>query len=293
MISPYKLTGFIVLSQDLLGDTTMCYSALVKQDLKYLGRRYGALAVRTQIDSYIEHSSKDPKDFPPLKDRIYPGYYAPVIFERDGKRVTEVMRYGAYPPAHIKDPSKYSSFNARRDNLTSTFWANAFQKHHGVVILEGFYEWVAVKDLLKAGVVTLKDIESEFSRQSEARKQKIISEGKTWKPTPTEKKPAIDRQIIIQFKPEDGEDLIIPVVFSYNHEIPGDNQSIPNAGFAVITDDPTQEIERAGHDRCPVILNESDIDTWLHPENLSAKHLQDFLLSKKRVTFKHALARAA
>jgi predicted DNA binding CopG/RHH family protein len=29
----------------------MCYSALVKQDLKYLGRRYGALAVKEQVDS--------------------------------------------------------------------------------------------------------------------------------------------------------------------------------------------------------------------------------------------------
>lgn len=101
----------------------MCYSALVKQDLKYLGRRYGALAVREQIDAYIEASLENEKTFPPLKERIYPGHYAPVIFSQDGRRVSEVMRYGAFPPSHIKDPNKYSSFNARRDNLTSSFGA--------------------------------------------------------------------------------------------------------------------------------------------------------------------------
>lgn len=268
----------------------MCYSALVKQDLKYLGRRYGALAVKEQVDAYTEASTKNPKDFPPLKERIYPGYYAPVIFNQDGKRVSEVMRYGAFPPADIIDPSRYSSFNARRDNLTSTFWGNAFMKHHGVVVLNGFYEWVAVKDLLSAGVVRLSDIEKEFARQAEARKQKIISEGKTWKPTPTEKKPAIERQIIIEFKPEDGNDLIVPVIFSYAHE---DQDLAGKAGFAVITDEPTAEIEQAGHDRCPIILDEQDIDSWLNHDGMSAELFQSFLEKRRRVEFRHGLAIAA
>lgn len=268
----------------------MCYSALVKQDLKYLGRRYGALAVREQIDSYLQAATDNSKEFPPLKERIYPGYYAPVIFQRNGETVTEVMRYGAFPPAHIKDPSKYSSFNARRDNLTSSFWGNAFMKHHGFVVLEGFYEWVAVKDLLNAGVVTLKDVEKEFERQSLARREKIEAEGKKWKPTPTEKKPATDRQIIIEFKPEDGEDLVVPVIFSYNED---QGAALQTAGFAVITDDPTAEIERAGHDRCPVILSHEDMATWLNPLAMKPEEFQDFLLKKRRVTFRHSLARAA
>ena len=271
----------------------MCYSALVKQDLKYLDRHYGALAVREQIENYLDASGHDPKTYPPLRERIYPGYFAPVVFNRDGQKVTELMRYGAYPPAHIKDPSKYSSFNARRDNLTSPFWGQAFQKHHGIIILQGFYEWVAVKDLLQAGVVTIKDIESEFSRQSEVRKQKIIAEGKLWKPTPTEKKTTVDRQIIIEFKPEDGDDLIVPVIFSYNHEQPDENSNLPKAGFAVITDEPTPEIQRAGHDRCPIILSEPDVERWLNHSAMKAEEIQSFLQQKRRVTFKHGLTRAA
>ena len=271
----------------------MCYSALVIQDLKYLGRRYGAIAVREQIASYEEASVGDSKIFPALKERIYPGYYAPVIFKRNGELVTEVMRYGAYPPAHIKDPGRYSSFNARRDNLTSSFWGNAFLKHHGVVVLKGFYEWVAVKDLLSAGVVALKAVEAEFANQSQFRKEKILASGKKWKPTPTESKPAIDRQIIIEFKPEDGDDLLVPVIFSYNQHPQAEGVHLPNAGFAVITDDPTPEIQSAGHDRCPVILDVQDIKTWLDFEKTNAENLQLFLRNRRRVTFRHGLATAS
>jgi putative SOS response-associated peptidase YedK len=268
----------------------MCYSALVKQDLNDLGRRYGALAVREQIDAYTKASHEDGKSFPPLRDRIYPGHYAPVIFNHDGRRLAEVMRYGSYPPPHIKDPNKYSSFNARRDNLGSSFWGNAFTKHHGVVVLNGFYEWVAVKDLLCAGVVTIMDVETEFQRQSESRKQKIEAEGKLWKPTPTEKKPATDRQIIIEFRPDDGEDLIVPVIFSY---MEGQGSSPYLKGFAIITDDPTEDIARAGHDRCPVILNERDMETWLDPKAMTPERFSEFLTQRRRVNFKHQLAKAS
>lgn len=267
----------------------MCYSALVKKDLEYLRRRYGAIAVREQFDNYARESLADPKAFPELNARIYPGHYAPVIFERNGKRVTELMRYGAYPPTHIKDPKKYTTFNARRDNLTSAFWSEAFMRHHGFIVLEGFYEWVAVRDLLKAKVVTLRDVELEFKRQSAERKDKILAAGKTWKPTPTEKKPVIERQIIIQFSPEDREDLIAPVIFSYGLDQNGNT----GAGFAIVTDDPTPEIHRAGHDRCPVIMSPDTVDEWLHFDGKTPEALQDILTKRRRVTFKHGLPIAA
>ena len=241
----------------------------------------------------MEASTKDSKQDPPLKERIYPGYYAPVIYKREKDLACEVMRYGAFPPPHIKDPGRYSSFNARRDNLTSSFWGNAFMKHHGVVVLKGFYEWVAVKDLLSAGVVTLKDVELEFERQAQQRKEKIIASGKKWKPTPTETKPAIERQVIIEFRPEDGGDLLVPVIFSYRSEATEVKQKALDAGFAVVTDDPTPEILRAGHDRCPIILGAQDIGRWLEFGSMTADKLQLFLQQSRRVTFKHGLPVAA
>lgn len=193
----------------------MCYSILIKGDLRHLSEKYGAIAV-PNMDAYIHSSDVDPKRFPPLRDRIYPGYYAPVIDERnDRSRVVDLMRYGSYPPPEMSLPKNYTSFNARRDNLSSPFRGNAFMKHHGFIVLEGFYEWVAVSDLIKARVVTLDQVEEVFSQQSKERKLKILSAGKKYKPTPTELKKPLSRQIIIEFKPEDGQELMAPVIFSY------------------------------------------------------------------------------
>lgn len=268
----------------------MCYSALIKRDVDGLGRRFVAIAVRTQIDEYAVRSSTDPKRFPPLDDRIFPGHYAPVIFERDGARVIEVMRYGAYPPENIFNPKKYTSFNARRDNLTSSFWSNAFLRHHGFIVLQGFYEWVAVKDLLKAGVVTLDDVKAEFARQSEERKAKILVQGKKYKPTPTELKDPLDRQIIIEFKPTADADLLVPVIFSEKKLDSGE----VDKGFAIVTDEPLPDILEAGHDRSPVILNEESIAAWIGVGSGSRAAAMDAILASATLpTFHHKLDTAS
>lgn len=270
----------------------MCYSALVKRDLDYLNRQYGAIAIREQIDDYTRAAAVDPKRFPPPEPRIFPGHYAPVIFERDGKRVIELMRYGAYPPPTISNPKAYTTFNARRDNLTSSFWAGAFMRHHGFVVLDGFYEWVSVNDLLRAGVVKLKDVEAEFHRQAEERNAKILAAGKKYKPTPTELKDPRLRQIIIEFKPDDGQEMLAPVIFSYGKgdDGPGGKRDV---GFAIVTDDPPLEIEQAGHDRCPVILEPDAVEEWLEARAKAPEVLLELLGKKKRVTFRHKLAEAA
>jgi putative SOS response-associated peptidase YedK len=277
---------------ELGGATTMCYSALVKRDLDYLGRKYGAVIIREQIEDYRRASAADLKRFPPPEPRIFPGHYAPVIFEQEGKLVVELQRYGAYPPPQVKNPKAYTTFNARRDNLTSNFWSGAFMHHHGFVVLEGFYEWVGVKDLLKAGVVTLKDVEAEFAKQAEERKAKVLATGKKYKPTPIEQKDPRMRQIIIEFKPEDGQEMLAPVIFSYGKDGLG-GAGKWDAGFAIVTDDPPFEIEQAGHDRCPVILEPEALKEWLYFAGAMPEELIQLLGKKKRVTFKHKLAEAA
>lgn len=267
----------------------MCYSALIKRDIEALGRRFGATLVREQIDEYGHQSHSDPKRFPPLTDRIYPGYYAPVLYEREGQRVIEIMRYGAYPPASITHPSKYTTFNARRDNLTSPFWSEAYLKHHGFIVIEGFYEWVAVRDLLKAGVVTLKDVETEFEKQSEERKAKILAQGKKYKPTPTELKSPAFRQIVIEFKPKDGAELLCPVIFSEKNL---DNGYV-DKGFAIVTDEPLPDIESAGHDRSPVMLNESQIKEWLTLKAAASTKMDAVLAKGRELAFSHRLAEAS
>jgi len=267
----------------------MCYSALVKMDLDELGRKYGAVIIRGQVDDYLRASRQDAKGFPPLEGRIYPGHYAPVIFARDSNSVCELMRYGAYPPPQIHNPKAYTTFNVRRDNINSHFWAGAFMKHHGFVVLEGFYEWVAVQDLLMAGVVALRDVEAEFAKQSEERKRKILAVGKKYKSTPTESKDPLLRKIVIEFRPDDQQEMLAPVIFSHGVQANGHK----GWGFAIITDDPPLEISAAGHDRCPVILQPEALTQWLHPESSGPKDLIELLGMKQRVAFNHKLPEVA
>jgi len=269
----------------------MCYSALVK---RWTDKNSGLpIMVRDQGDIFERASAEDPKRFPPLRERIFPGSYGPVIHQSSGdKLLSELMRYGAYPPHHIPDPKKYTTFNARRDNLLSPFWSVGFMKHHGFVVLEAFYEWVAVKDLLKAGVVTLAQVKTEFDKQSEDRKARILAAGKKYKPTPTELKDPRLRKIVIEFKPHDGHPLLVPTIFSYSEAGAGFDQG-RDTGFAIITDEPTPEIENAGHDRCPVILDWDEMRQWLDPKSLPAEAFIELLRNRKNPVFEHKLAEAA
>lgn len=249
----------------------MCYSALVQRDLDLLRRRYGAIVVRSDFDAYDIRSRRDPKTFPPAAEQIYPGHYAPVIFERDGERHVMPMRYGAYAPFDMGQ-RQYTTFNARRDNLTSPFWSEAFLRHHGFVVLKAFYEWVEVKDLLTAGCVSIEQVQAEFARQAAERKSKLEAAGKKWKPTPTERKDPRERKIVIEFRPTAGTDVLAPVIFSFHHLADGED-----AGFAIVTDEPPPFVAAAGHDRCPVFMPPESLPDWLDLRGKSAKDMDELL----------------
>lgn len=263
----------------------MCYSALVKKDLKFLSDTFGATVVRNQLASFEHLSEANPKAYPPIRSRIFPGHFAPVLFEENGTRLIKVMRYGVYPPPTVLHPEKYTTYNARRDNLQSRFWSDAFMKHHGFIALRGMYEWVLVQDLLEAGVVPLDRILEYFSKQTEARKAKILAQGKTYKPTATELADPRARRIIIEFKPQGDGLLLVPIIFSAYASPNG----VDGLGFAIVTDDPPKEIERAGHDRCPIILKDAALKDWLDPVHRSIPNILECLKQKNDVQFTHDL----
>lgn len=262
----------------------MCYSAMVRQDFSKLEESFGATRVPRQLEDYISLAEGDPKRYPPLSSRIFPGHYAPVVYMKNNRLMASLMRYGAYPPEGMPSRS-YTTYNARRDNLTSSFWAEGFMKRHGFVVLDGFFEWVKVQDLLQAGCITIEDIKEEFDQQRNLRKQKIVSAGKKYKPTATEQKDPRARKIIIEFQP-DKSDLIVPVIYTAAKV-----EGRWDAGFAIVTDEPPAEVEAAGHDRRPVILKTDLSKEWLTIDGKNA-HAYDQLLSKRReVTFSHRLDR--
>ena len=73
--------------------------------------------------------------------RIYPGQYVPVMIEKDGQRIVVPMRYQCRLPGwdaatERKFPGTY---NARRDNLEKS-WGKLFGHHHGIMVVDRFYE---------------------------------------------------------------------------------------------------------------------------------------------------------
>jgi len=273
----------------------MCYSALVKKDLGFLETHFGATIVRETFDDYARAVAIDPKTYPPLEyPRIFPGHYAPVAVKSlDGdERTTLVpMRYGIWPPAFVDDPKRYAAFNARRDNLASKFWSEAVSHHHGLIVLEGFFEWVKVANLVRAGVVALREVTDEFARQSEERKQRILAAGKKWKPTLTETKDPMLRDIVIRFRPVSETTLNVPVVCTIaadpNH--PGGSRR----GFAIVTDDPQPEVLAAGHDRCPIFLSDGAAREWLDAVGKSTGAAEQILRNRRLETLAHGLAASA
>ena len=217
--------------------------------------------------------------------RIFPNYWAPVIHEQNGQRVITPMRYSAYPPRRIPEAAakKLTTFNARRDNLGSPFWAEAFGRHHGLLVLRAFYEWVSVKNLLQAGVVTSAEVRAHFAGELAARKLRVEAQGKRFKATPTELKEAAFRDIVIMFAPRDDGPLLVPTIVSESHLEPG------LFGCAIVTDDPAPEVLTAGHDRTPISLSLEAAKAWLTPNKKSAKDLDALLDQRPAVHFDHRL----
>jgi len=168
----------------------MCYSALLKQDMKYLEDEFGAEAVKELWHKIYESEKVNPKKFRfAAKDnRIFPNYFAPVITMGGDNLEIRPMQYSAFPPSYmpVESAKKLTTFNARRDSLGKRFWSESFGVNHGLIILGGFYEWVKVQNLVKAGRVSIDSIKKEFEAQSELRKNKILTAGKKYKPTKTE-----------------------------------------------------------------------------------------------------------
>lgn len=100
-----------------------------------------------------------------------------------------------------------------------------------------------------------------------------------WVPGP-EGKPKL-----ISFRPKDREMMWAPCL--YDEWISKDG-TIHFKSFAIITDGPAPEIERMGHDRCPIFLEENQIENWLTPEGRTKKEIYEILGHREKVTYEHA-----
>jgi hypothetical protein len=104
-----------------------------REDVRIATAKIDALSAKL---SRLRSSEPDEED-----NRIFPFVYAGVILNTDGKNLLTPMRYHCRPagkPASI-DRQFPGLYNARRDNLEK-FWGDQFGSHHGVLVVESFYE---------------------------------------------------------------------------------------------------------------------------------------------------------
>ncbi len=66
------------------------------------------------------------------------------------------------------------------------------------------------------------------------------------------------------------------------------NGKIHFSSFALITSDPPSEVLEQGHDRCPIFIKESNIDSWLKVNELDRQQAFNLLEQKERVEFLHS-----
>ncbi len=85
------------------------------------------------------------------------------------------------------------------------------------------------------------------------------------------------KSIVVQFFPKGFERMIVPCIW--------DQWSSPGAldlySFALITGEPTPEIRKAGHDRCPIFIKDENVERWLNPNDVTEGELDSILLDKQ------------
>lgn len=262
----------------------MCYSPMIQKSLKslkLLETEFGAAAVRDSFADYERLHQEDPKKFVDFsREQIFPGHFAPVVTAGH----IEPMRYGAWPSPDIDHPERYTTYNARLENIGSPFWLGCPGIATGVVKVKAFLEWVQVADLLKDGQVKLKEIESILAEKMASRKKSVEGTGKKFRPSETEKKPAAERKVTIMISPEGASELYVPVLVSRHardHGFKG-----PDGGFAIVTGPAPEEILNAGHERCPLHLTHSAALDWLKATPLEREPLR----RQEKIHFVYRLA---
>jgi len=188
-------------------------------------------------------------------DRIFSKWYCPVMtMDEDGQLWVTPMRYLCRPP---KAPAffdrKFSgAYNARRDNLGGTYWRGVFAKTHAVVVVTAFFENVKRHDMEH------RDLAAEEEEEN----------------------------VVLKFTPGDAKPMPLAALWSHwSHAGEEDLLS-----FAIVTDEPPEEVAAAGHNRCPVPLKATNVEAWMALPNAEAAEYDGMLEDKHRPYYEHLMA---
>ncbi|MEO8062399.1 MAG: SOS response-associated peptidase family protein [Pseudomonadota bacterium] len=185
---------------------------------------------------------------------VHPMNYAPVLVQTERGRMLTAMRY------HCRLAGKPASidrqlptlYNARKTSLED-WWASVFGSKHAVFVITGFRENVKRHDMEHRNLAPGEEAEN----------------------------------IVLQFRPREGHDMLVPCVWDHWQQ----GQESLNS-FALITDEPPEEVAAAGHDRCPINLTRFAAEAWLAPHSATRSALFDLLEQRQRPYYEKVLAAA-
>ena len=215
-----------------------------ENDVRIAGDKVRRLTTKLRAIQSAELSAADA--------RIYPMWYAPVMVWEDGQRLVKPMRYHCRPAGK---PAAYDTrypgcYNARRDNLEG-FWRKQFGHHHGVLLVNAFYENVS--------------------------RHRV--EGRELQPGESEE------NVVLEFRPR--PEQIMHVACLWSHWVGEDGSEL--LSFAAITDEPPSEVAAAGHDRCIIPIKPENLDAWLQPGG-DLKGAYSMLDERERPYYEHRAA---
>lgn len=220
-----------------------------------------AVEERRKAAKFIDECSRqladiDRTELTSADSRIFPGWWAPVMIARAGRRIIAPMRFRCRLPGWTTATEKKydGTYCARIDNLEGA-WRKLFGRQHGVIVARKFYENVAKHDM----------------------EHRELRAGET------------KENVRLEFKPSTGEDMYIACLWSQYRTDDGEEL----LSFGVITDDPPPEIAATGHNRCPIQLRSEFIDAWLNPNADDLNALYSMLQDRPRPHYEHRILEAA
>lgn len=233
----------------------MCFSVQVELDLKKLSQRFDAQINEKAFENFKRLESLDSNKYKfayPEDQRIFSKIWTPVICAVEGKRQIRPMRYQLLP----------------------SFCKNEI--YNRVDPKSG--KEVEVKNTFNARLDSLEKRKAWQKPYGRFHAVLPIKKFYEWVPRDGHK-------AMISFAPENDEFLLAPCL--YDNWYSQDKQKIIQS-FAIITDDPREEVEAMGHDRTPIALNEDNLDLWLNPQGHPISTIYQVLKSPKHDKYQYS-----
>ena len=194
--------------------------------------RYVTVSSPALLAERFQVTEVRPKELEPSYN-VAPRADVPVVAERHGERVLDVVRWGLVPFWAKDHKIGDRMINAWAEKLVSSnAFKRPFERKRCIVPADGFYEW-----------------------------QK--TDGKR-------KQPWFIRR-------RDGEPLAFAGLWESWHDPDADDDAPPLRSCVIITTEPN-ELLAPIHDRMPVVLPETEWDTWLDVDNHDTTSLRKLLV---------------